>query len=342
MKQYFIERRGLAANQMCADSLSMSCSQRPAPQTVIKLIEEMCGHRLTQREWHGIKTLAETESYDCSRRLASTDDAEAAAEELGNTLIGEWRNADFDDEDAIAARSTASNDLLAADTPMSTVAVMRYLADNGLQSTLERLHPELAGLPRVRQFAEVTHIGTFETKDRKDWSLEGDGLSVSINPDAWGKILKEGVKPRWTLARTDGKPLQFLDAHALTNEQLADIANWGCEAGIVTPITAYTVTTFDDELDDDLTATYATREEAVQESYDPDDVEEITTLAFTSERPRGANLGNTEDILLTLWVEQNTNHDGVWWQDKLDPDVYSAPRGVILPSRLPKMARVSK
>lgn len=312
----------------------MACSSRPGPQALINLIEHASGHRFTQTEWHAITTLAAADGYDCSRRRAGHGDAESAIHQLGDTLTEEWRNSDFNDEDFRDTVNDYATDIMNTDPRQSLLAVAGYLTEQGVHATLERIHPQLAGRPRVRKFTTVTHLGTLNTSDRKNWSLEGDGLSVSVHPEAWKQIARLGGSEQWTLARTDGTPLTFLDAHALTDKQRADIANWGIREGIVTETTAYTVTTYDDELDEDMTAMYATRADAETDTDDPDDINEIITFTFTGNSPRGADLGNTVDILTTVWTEQNTDHDGVWWHDKLDPAAYSAPRGVILPSRI--------
>jgi hypothetical protein len=40
------------------------------------------------------------------------------------------------------------------------------------------------------------------------------------------------------------------------------------------------------------------------------------------------------DLIATVYVEDATDLDGVWWQDRLDVAAYSAPRGVIVPKML--------
>ena len=42
----------------------------------------------------------------------------------------------------------------------------------------------------------------------------------------------------------------------------------------------------------------------------------------------------TFDLLLTVYVENETDYDGIWWNDELDVSKYSAPRGVIFNSKL--------
>ena len=68
----------------------------------------------------------------------------------------------------------------------------------------------------VLQFDDHCHIGTMKPSDKGRFhnktSLEGNGLSVSEDPDAWRAIAKLGGFPTWSLTR-DGS--LFVDAHAL-------------------------------------------------------------------------------------------------------------------------------
>lgn len=188
---------------------------------------------------------------------------------------------------------------------------------------------------------EVTHIGTLDPSHREASSLEGEGLSVSINPDEWQQIAKLGGRPRWAI--TTDRPLRFIDAHKLTPKSRASINAWGVENGIVEEVTTYTAEWWDSDMEDRVAMVCSTREEADEQiswmlDDDSDDgptVTETRHLQFTAAyQRRGGHLGNVEDLLLVEWAEGKGDVDGVWWNDELDPDNYSAPRGVLLPSRL--------
>ena len=53
----------------------------------------------------------------------------------------------------------------------------------------------------VRKFSHVFHIGTFDIQNRKDFSYEGAGLSVSRDPEAWYKIAKLGGNTLFVLTK---------------------------------------------------------------------------------------------------------------------------------------------
>ena len=49
---------------------------------------------------------------------------------------------------------------------------------------------------------------------------------------------------------------------------------------------------------------------------------------------KSIDIDSTFDILLTVYLENNTEYDGIWWEEELDVLKYSAPRGVIFNSKL--------
>lgn len=197
--------------------------------------------------------------------------------------------------------------------------------------------------PPTRTYAEVTHIGMFDAAERNNWSLEGDGLSVSVNPDEWRSIAKLGGKPEWTITRSDGKPLQFLDAHKLTKKQRNQIEDWAVESGIAENVTAYVYTYYDDEFEEEMSMTFESRKEAEdqagfdwmsEEEQSDANIEEVDVLRLTEKyRQRGSEIDDT-DLIVSVWADQQTELDGVWWDDTLDPSRMSAPRGVIFTSHL--------
>jgi len=50
----------------------------------------------------------------------------------------------------------------------------------------------------------------------------------------------------------------------------------------------------------------------------------------------------TEDFLSICYAEDVLKLDGVWWDDKLNPMSYSAPRGVIFNNMLPSWTKVKE
>jgi hypothetical protein len=192
----------------------------------------------------------------------------------------------------------------------------------------------LAGIEApVLDMSGLTHIGTLNVTDKGDWSYEGQGLSVSLHPEAWQQIARLGG-PVWDIPT----PARLLNLHELTEEQRKAITDFGLAAGYVEETIAYKVTWYDDEYEEDRYFLIADKEEAEEEADMREaDIEETATFAATGTFPDTtvkAGATDVEDILATVWVDQCTDLDGVWWEDRHDPDRLSAPRGVIVPNRV--------
>ena len=108
--------------------------------------------------------------------------------------------------------------------------------------------------------------------------------------------------------------------------------------------TLYRVTFYDDEMGCDCYSEYTDRSLAEEEAegYEVEgyevEVEEVAGYISTpimQEKVKGrANPIMVNGLLTTLYVEEETDLDGVWWNDLLDVYAYSAPRGVIVLPRL--------
>jgi hypothetical protein len=195
-------------------------------------------------------------------------------------------------------------------------------------------------VPVVR-WDEVTHIGTLNPKNRKDWSLEGDGLSVSRHPDAWRKIAQVSGD-EWAISRPDG-PLSFIDAHKVPQRTHRDIESWATRNNFGQRVPVWHVDAYDDEYEDTFRSTYDSEEEAMDEASDPAAVTRGRQFKFFDEHaPRGTSLVTTRDALLSKWTNDQTPMDGVWWADDMAPDMYSAPRGVIVPRQIPNLKKIRK
>lgn len=195
----------------------------------------------------------------------------------------------------------------------------------------------LAGLP-VPEYRpkKLTHIGSLNPAEKGSWSLEGQGLSVSRHPEAWGRIARLGG-PVWTVAIRNPR---FLDYHQLTAEQKQAITEWGITRGFVEERPAFRHTCWDDEWEQERYTDYLDRDEAEEEAeYSEGEIAEVTALVATAEFPDTTVKPGTdgvEEILATVWVSHTAHEfDGVWWEDDYDPELLSAPRGVIVPRAIP-------
>lgn len=200
------------------------------------------------------------------------------------------------------------------------------------------------GEPALVTFDEVAHVGTLDATDRQDWSYEGEGLSVSVNPDDWSAIARLGDAPTWTLTRTDGEPLRFVSWHDLDPRARTAVRAWGTEQGWIAEKTVYRVTYLgmDDNGYDTICSFEATTAEDAEEEaalcdVDPDhpDTDFLVTTAWrpTADFPdrRIGRDDDPTDVLLAHYVrEQRPDLDGVWWADAYAPESLSCPRGVLV------------
>jgi hypothetical protein len=191
----------------------------------------------------------------------------------------------------------------------------------------------------------VWHVGDIaRSRRRTSWSMEGSGLSVSEHPSAWREIARLGGGKLFAMERLGGKHGRFVD---LTSPGPA-LLKLAVSRGLLEPTIVWRVTSFDDELDSETWADYASEEMARAEiDEDGDGPEPIKSfiaapalakrwkIDFTSAiDPVGQ--GTIEIGILYALEDTQVELDGAWWRERLDPSVYSAPRGVIFQSRLPR------
>jgi hypothetical protein len=199
--------------------------------------------------------------------------------------------------------------------------------------------PDPAGQP-TRSFAAggLYHIGALDPADKgcRGPSHEGNGLSVSTHPDAWEAIARLGGQPWWRLRRAGNR---FLDAHALTAAQRSPLAGWAVREDLACWTRAWRVTWHDEELNQQRTFSCLDPDAAAAEAADlGGQVTHAIELAATErlhQRVGGwQDPGLTWDHVLIAYAAA-VGLDGVWWDEELDVAALSAPRGVIVPPRLP-------
>ncbi len=186
----------------------------------------------------------------------------------------------------------------------------------------------------------------------KGSSLEGVGLSVSRHPGAWAFIARLSGRVH-DMRRRDGKRGRFLLApHRLEPA----VVRWGSENDWCVPASQWKVPSYDGEEDVLRYMVFDSEEEAAAEwdasrdALDNDEggVQREDSVAATPKLRRrlahwflgGAGQVTNSDAeieVLNLYVAHHyPDLDGVWWDERLDPQALSAPRGVILPHALPR------
>lgn len=199
-----------------------------------------------------------------------------------------------------------------------------------------------------RVLQNLYHAGTMDISRKRSFSLEGDGLSVSICPNEWRRITRQTESGLWLLQKKDVK---MLDYYKLTKRSKAKIVKWGIEQGLAIKSVVYDVESY---IDDAVCySTYATYEEAIEETdipfldkeEDKEEYEEQLNRIIKREGLKATSklksivkvdidASDVETHLVLLYCEYVLKIDGVYWDDVLDVLNYSAPRGVIFNSRL--------
>lgn len=188
---------------------------------------------------------------------------------------------------------------------------------------------------RSRMIRDVFHVGAkpgIERPKKSRLSYEGGGLSVSLHPDEWRRIARLGGAPTWRLSHS-GSP-RFL----IWSKRSQDIANaWGIESGFLRPLAWYAVSYWDDEWEREFTERFDDADEAQDEADERGvEVQEQKGYGFgeagsawwsdTFALPTDDHLA--EDMAFVAYAEAS-GYDGAWWDEDLDVDRLSAPRGVV-------------
>ncbi|WP_415912911.1 hypothetical protein [Neptuniibacter sp. QD37_11] len=184
------------------------------------------------------------------------------------------------------------------------------------------------------------HIGTLDIEDRKGYSFEGDGLSISPCPETWQRIAKGALHGSLHKLTHQDTPAKFLDFWAVVNSDahVDAIECWALESGLFEVKEKYCFSYYDDEMLQDMRYVYDTYEEAFKEA---DEQEELVSAVieiepssqFKSELGREGDLCSITQAALT-YAKDKLGLDGVWWDSTYDPLRYSAPAGVIFQDKI--------
>ena len=206
------------------------------------------------------------------------------------------------------------------------------------KATTKAFNEAKGGLP-VKTLKGLYHVGTMDSSKKRD-GFEGAGLSVSTHPDAWKQIARGHVTGDTHSATKEGN--KFLDAHSLSDAHNKQIKQWAIKNGYLEQQETVTVCYYDDEMEDDLCSTFDSMADAEAEYDDELEHMDVTVdkggivptdkLKKETRQNRIDSTGVLE-FVLPIFAEQQ-GLDGVWWQDNLDVQRYSAPRGVIVPSKI--------
>ena len=76
----------------------------------------------------------------------------------------------------------------------------------------------------IRTFKAIYHIGNMDIQNKKDHSLEGQTLSVSVHPEEWGRIAQ--LESNTCYEITHDKGLNLVDIYQFMDNNKSDIIHW--------------------------------------------------------------------------------------------------------------------
>lgn len=216
----------------------------------------------------------------------------------------------------------------------------------------------------------VVHIGTLVQADRGSQyttSMEGDGLSVSLCPNAWAQIARLGGDLH-ELHRGDAR---FFDLHGISKATMSEIAGWAQTSGLIEKRTVFRGYFYDTEREQWSSSIFPSRDKAVEEvlfDFNMDEGDTVEDIVLERRLPRGVKSPVVEDSIWMLTDIGLTRTNGfgadveasdfaamffaedvlaaadptiagVWWRERLDVSDLSAPRGAIFASAVASFAR---
>jgi hypothetical protein len=182
----------------------------------------------------------------------------------------------------------------------------------------------------------VYHVGSLDknnlnSRPNTDFSLEGNGLSVSQCPEDWKKIAKLGGLETYVLEKSDPN---FFMAHESGNEKAIE---WCIDQEYLIPAKKYRAYITDEE-GDEMYFEYESQKKAAEES---EDVRPADGYIF-GEKGKAYWKNSFQmkidhamaESFAVIFYAQSQGYDGVWWNDVHDVGSLSAPRGVIFQDKL--------
>ena len=191
---------------------------------------------------------------------------------------------------------------------------------------------------RFFEFEKVWHVGRYPAPrpgGPRRLSYEGDGLSVSVDPQDWAQIAELESTRLISLRRIDGRPIRLFGAYG----GKAEIEVWAVSAGLAVRGREYVADH----------AAYLSREAAQRarppygriverDAVLPSAAFEARLRAIYPESGhRDQAHGAFDGEMAARYSVTLADCDGTWWASRYDPEGLSAPAGLIIPERLALM-----
>lgn len=200
----------------------------------------------------------------------------------------------------------------------------------------------------VRSISRVWHVGDLR-KPMPTYNfpgLEGNGLAVSHHPESWRRIARLGDSSTWRLTKTCGVFLSYYD---IRSDLWRKIEAWAEAVGYVVRGEIHRVEWYSDDVGRPLGyarySLFRTEQEARKEleggvysketAFIPADRLNEWYSMITGREGKSCPLLLTRHMVVFLLAQEAGTMDGVWWDEELNVEDLSAPRGCIFQKSMP-------
>lgn len=220
------------------------------------------------------------------------------------------------------------------------------------QSQAIRVLEKLPTLNKGRLF----HVGNLDDPNQSHGDLEGPLLSVSTHPEAWRQIAQLQSPLIWSIQKEDKSPFILIDALRCRWEKKKPHIEWALSMGLILETQKYQALI--EKKDGSYTPMVAdSLQEAVLAHEAQGAPKPIATLTMNEELQRFWDQRKYSPwsmpsayqietaILAALVVCANKEPikklkssckipQGIWWEENLEPQNHTAPRGGLCPNNL--------
>lgn len=191
---------------------------------------------------------------------------------------------------------------------------------------------ELSRAHKNNPFSVVFHVGNLSSlRGKPSMSFEGNGLSVSHHPDAWTAIAKLGGLTTYALYNPNA------NFYMVPREEDLKAIEWCLENGYLVRKRKYRVIQTDEE-GEEFYSEFDSKREALAED---EDATPFQGYSFGQKGLQYWKSSFSEKVshalassFAPIFFAEANGFDGCWWDEVLDIERLSAPRGVIFQCRL--------
>ena len=204
----------------------------------------------------------------------------------------------------------------------------------------------------LKKYQKLYHIGTLDISNKDINSTNGNGLSITINPNEWKELLHTNSNKLWSLYKDN---INLIDYDSLTTEDFEISKRWALNHKYIKEDVKFEINIFNKKLgfnekvkfnslyeihkEGYLNEEYENYEEyEFFKEYEDIDVKKIVKYIPTSKMTNLSmtilNEDNLDSIIMLLFLELNSDIDGVYWTEPLKIFNKFNSNGILFNSRV--------